>query len=118
MYVFILLGMRAVANFIEVATSTTGEGDYYLEKLAMLHEVATGYSSLIFDVKPSMGFNDLCKKCRSLWKALEENSELPQYLVNILLQIYVAMCICVHTHMHTVQLNLNLTEHMCSMGST
>ena len=78
------IGMRAVSNFIEVATSTTGEGDYYLEKLAMLHEVATGYSSLIFDVNSSMGFNDLCIKCRSLWKALEENSELPQYLVCLL----------------------------------
>ena len=82
------IGMRAVANFIEVATSTTGEGDYYLGKLAMLHEVATGYSSLIFDIKPSMGFNDLCKKCKSLWKALEENPELPQYLV------------CTYTHRH------------------
>jgi len=73
--------MRAVANFVEVATSTTGEGDYYLEKLSMLHTVATGYSSLIFDVKSTTGFTELCKKCKSLWKALEENPELPQYLV-------------------------------------
>ena len=95
------IGMRAVANFIEVATSTTGEGDYYLGKLAMLHEVATGYSSLIFDVKPSMGFNDLCKKCKSLWKALEENSELPQYLVCLLqihVYVYIHIYLCIHTH--------------------
>ena len=75
------IGMREVANFIEVATSTTGEGDYYLEKLAMLHDVATGYSSLIFDINTSMDFNDFCKKCEGLWKALEDKPELPQYLV-------------------------------------
>lgn len=73
--------MRAVANFIEVANSTIGEGDYYLERLSMLHDVATGYSSLIFDVKPTTGFTDLYIKCKSLWKALEDNPELPQYLV-------------------------------------
>ena len=77
----ILLGVGAVANFVEVATSTTGEGDYHLERLSLLHSVATGYSSLIFDMKPNMGFAELNRKCDNLWKALEENSNLPQYLV-------------------------------------
>ena len=76
-----LLGVGAVANFVEVATSTTGEGDFYLERLSLLHSVATGYSSLIFDMKPSMGFVELNNKCNNLWKALEENPKLPQYLV-------------------------------------
>jgi len=74
-------GVGAVANFVEVATSTTGEGDYHLERLSMLHSVATGYSSLIFDMKPSTSFKELCKKCNNLWRALEENCELPLYLV-------------------------------------
>ena len=73
--------MGAVANFVEVATSTTGEGDYHLERLSLLHSVATGYSSLIFDKKPNMGFAELNRKCDNLWKALEENPNLPQYLV-------------------------------------
>ena len=77
-----LLGVGAVANFVAVANSTaTGEGDFNVERLSMLHSIATGYSSLIFDMKPNMGFADLCKKCNNLWKALEENPELPQYLV-------------------------------------
>jgi len=71
----------AVANFVEVATSTTGEGDFHLERLSLLHSVATGYSSLIFDMKPRMGFAELNNKCTNLWKALEENPELPKYLV-------------------------------------
>ena len=75
------IGVGAVANFVEVATSTTGEGDYHLERLSLLHSMATGYSSLIFDMKPNMGFAELINKCNSLWKALEENPELPQYLV-------------------------------------
>ena len=79
--------MGAVANFVEVATSTTGEGDYHLERLSLLHSVATGYSSLIFDMKPNMGFAELNNKCNNLWKALEENPELPQYLV-----IYTCTC--------------------------
>ena len=73
--------MGAVANFVEVATSTTGEGDYYLERLSLLHTMATGYSSLIFDMKPNMGFAELNNKCNNLWKALEDNPKLPQYLV-------------------------------------
>ena len=77
--------MGAVANFVEVATSTTGEGDFYLERLSLLHSVATGYSSLIFDIKPSMGFRELYNKCTNLWKALEENPDLPRCLV---------MCVC------------------------
>ena len=77
-----LLGVGAVANFVEVANSTTiGEGDLDLERLSILHSVATGYSSLIFDIKPNMGFAELYKKCSNLWRALEENPELPQYLV-------------------------------------
>ena len=66
---------------MEVATSTTGEGDFYLERLSLLHSVATGYSSLIFGITPTMGFAELNNKCNSLWKALEENPGLPQYLV-------------------------------------
>ena len=73
--------MGAVANFVEVATSTTGEGDYHLDKLSLLHSVATGYSSLIFDVDHKIGFIELFNKCHSLWRALEENPQLPEYLV-------------------------------------
>ena len=77
-----LLGVGAVASFVEVANSTaTGEGDFNLERLSMLHSVATGYSSLIFGMKPYMGFAELCKECNKLWRALEENPELPIYLV-------------------------------------
>ena len=79
--------MGAVANFVEVATSTTGEGDYYLERLSLLHSVATGYSSLIFDVDSNIGFIELYNKCESLWKALKENPRLPEYLV-------ISVCIC------------------------
>ena len=75
--------MGAVANFVEVATSTTGEGDFYLERLSLLHSVATGFSCLIFDIKSTMGFVELINKCSSLWKALKEYPKLPQYLVII-----------------------------------
>ena len=72
------LGVGAVANFIEVVTE---EGDYNLERLSLLHSVATGYSSLIFDMKPYMGFADIYSKCNTLWKVLEDNPELPKCLV-------------------------------------
>ena len=80
-YGLYILGVGAVANFVEVATSTTGEGDYHLGRLSLLHSVATGYSSLIFDVDHNIGFIELCNRCQSLWKALEENPQLPEYLV-------------------------------------
>jgi len=86
---------------VEVATSTTGEGDYHLERLSMLHSVATGYSSLIFDMKPTTGFKELCKKCNSLWKALEDNHKLPLYLVKI-------FCIAYNMHFHKYKRIRNL----------
>ena len=92
--------MADVANFVEVATSTTGEGDYYLERLSLLHSVATGYSSLIFDVDHNIGFIELCNKCQGLWKELEENPQLPEYLVSLCLhvcvhkRIYIHACTC------------------------
>ena len=89
---FYFLGVGAVANFVEVATGTTGEGDYHLDKLSLLHSVATGYSSLIFDVDHKIGFIDLCNKCHSLWKALEENPQLPEYLVMFWLK-GIIMCV-------------------------
>ena len=95
--------MGAVANFVEVATSTTGEGDYHLERLSLLHSVATGYSSLIFDMKPNMGFTELNNKCNSLWKALEENPGLPQYLV----------CTCLNVRSYTLCYKLKISNH-CS----
>ena len=87
--------MGAVANFVEVATSTTGEGDYHLDKLSLLHSVATGYSSLIFDVDHNIGFIELCNKCQGLWKALEENPRLPEYLVSLCMCIIIYMHVCV-----------------------
>ena len=84
--------MGAIANFVEVATSTAGEGDFYLERLSLLHSVATGYSSLIFDLKPNMGFAELHNKCNSLWRALEENPNLPKYLVIIVSSVLTVLC--------------------------
>ena len=69
--------MEAVANFIKVG----GEGFDNLDRLSLLHKVATGYSSVIFDMEPTIGFADLCIKCNTLWKVLEDTPELPKYLV-------------------------------------
>ena len=87
--------MGAVANFVEVATSTTGEGDYHLERLSLLHSVATAYSSLIFDVDDNIGFIELYNKCDSLWKALKENPQLPEYLVTLCIILNNAWRICI-----------------------
>ena len=60
-----------------------GQGDMEVHKVKCLHAAATGYSSLIYDLKPDISFERFLDLCRSVWRSLEADPELPTKLVTI-----------------------------------
>ena len=70
-------------NFVNVALATAvgGEDDLANDKLSSLRTVGSGFSSLIYKLDPKTGFRDLCKRCSSVWKAYDDDRNLPKMLV-------------------------------------
>ena len=70
-------------SFVNVSlTTSAGEGDLANDKLSTLSIVGTGYRSLIYELKLDASFESLSRSCTTIWKALEENPNLPQLLVS------------------------------------
>ena len=65
-----------------LATAAGGEDDYAHDRLSYLRTVGSGFGSLIYNLKEDTGFRELSKRCEFLWKALEDNPQLPKMLVS------------------------------------
>ena len=76
--------MSDLQNFVNVARATAagGEDDFANDRLSSLRTVGSGYSSLIYNLKPDIGFQELCSRLVSVWKAYEVDKNLPQMLVS------------------------------------
>ena len=75
--------MNDIQRFVTVALATAagGEGDLAHDRLSHLRTVGSGFASLIFQVKETDGVKQLMDGCKSLWKALEKDANLPTFLV-------------------------------------
>ena len=84
--------MNDVQGFVTIALATAagGEGDYASDNLSRLRTVASGFASLVYEVKESDGCMQLMERCKSLWEALKKNHNLPELLVCKLLN-YIAI---------------------------
>ena len=71
-------------NFVNVALATAagGEDDYANDRLSNLRTVGSGFSSLIYKLKADTGFEELCKRCESVWAAYTDDRKLPRMLVS------------------------------------
>ena len=67
-------------NFVNVALAT-GEDDLTHDKLSDLRTVGSGFGALIYKLPKNAGYEDLTKRCKSLWQALQNNPNLPRKLV-------------------------------------
>ncbi|XP_064404373.1 E3 ubiquitin-protein ligase RNF213-like isoform X3 [Halichondria panicea] len=65
-----------------LATAAGGEGDLASDKLSHLQTVGSGFASLIYEMKESDDYLMLKDRCKSLWKALVKNSNLPELLIS------------------------------------
>ena len=70
-------------NFVNVALATAagGEDDLTHDKLSDLRTVGSGFGALIYKLPKNAGYEDLTKRCKSLWQALQNNPDLPRKLV-------------------------------------
>ena len=76
-------GVNDLNRFVTIAlsTATGGEDAVTQEKLYNLRAVGSGFAPLIYSLSRDAGFFELSKCCRSMWKVLETNPELPTLLV-------------------------------------
>ena len=79
---FIVLDVNDLHKFVTVALHTAaGEGDFANDNLSMLKIVGSGYGPLIYNLQDNPNFDNFKACCQQVWEALEQNSNLPQFLV-------------------------------------
>ena len=88
-----LVDVSDLQNFVNVAlaTATGGEDDYANDRLSSLRSVGTGFSSLIYNLKPDTSFYALCERCKSVWEAYHNDRKLLSMLVSL---VYIIYCTC------------------------
>ena len=64
-----------------LATASGGEDDHTQDKLSNLRTVTSAFGPLIYNLNEDTGFWVLAERCKSLWKVLDENPNLPNMLV-------------------------------------
>uniref|UniRef100_W5N459 RING-type E3 ubiquitin transferase n=1 Tax=Lepisosteus oculatus TaxID=7918 RepID=W5N459_LEPOC len=66
--------------FVDLASISAGENDLDVDRVACFHDAVLGYSSMLYDLKPDSGFNEFKEVLKKLWKALENDHNLPKKL--------------------------------------
>ncbi|XP_063327964.1 E3 ubiquitin-protein ligase rnf213-alpha [Pelmatolapia mariae] len=66
--------------FVDLASISAGENDMDVDRVACFHDAVLGYSSLLYELKPDSGFKAFREVLKKLWRALENDSNLPKKL--------------------------------------
>ncbi|XP_042360235.1 E3 ubiquitin-protein ligase rnf213-alpha [Plectropomus leopardus] len=66
--------------FVDLASISAGENDMDVDRVACFHDAVLGYSSLLYELKPDSGFHVFKEVLKKLWRALENDSKLPEKL--------------------------------------
>lgn len=72
--------------FVDLASISAGENDMDVDRVACFHDAVLGYSSLLYELKPDSGFKAFREVLKKVWRALENDSNLPKKLVRRSLQ--------------------------------
>lgn len=67
--------------FVDLATISAGENDMDMDRVACFHDAVLGYSSMLYELKPNSGFHFFHELLKKLWKALDNDANLPKKLV-------------------------------------
>lgn len=67
--------------FVDLASISAGENDMDVDRVACFHDAVLGYSSLLYELKSDSGFHVFKEVLKKLWRALENDSNLPKKLV-------------------------------------
>ncbi|KAM7386926.1 hypothetical protein PAMA_009514 [Pampus argenteus] len=66
--------------FVDLASISAGENDMDVDRVACFHDAVLGYSSVLYELKPESGFHTFKEALKKLWRALENDSNLPKKL--------------------------------------
>ncbi|KAM9843458.1 E3 ubiquitin-protein ligase rnf213-alpha-like [Aulostomus maculatus] len=66
--------------FVDLASISAGENDMDVDRVACFHDAVLGYSSMLYELKPDADFNIFQEVLKKLWRALENDSNLPKKL--------------------------------------
>ncbi|CAI5675491.1 unnamed protein product [Oreochromis niloticus] len=66
--------------FVDLASISAGENDMDVDRVACFHDAVLGYSSVLYELKPDSGFKAFNEVLTKLWRALENDSNLPKKL--------------------------------------
>ncbi|XP_053706651.1 E3 ubiquitin-protein ligase rnf213-alpha isoform X2 [Synchiropus splendidus] len=66
--------------FVDLASISAGENAMDVDRVACFHDAVLGYSSMLFELKPDCGFDTFKETLKKLWRALDNDSNLPKKL--------------------------------------
>uniref|UniRef100_UPI0037E8EFFF E3 ubiquitin-protein ligase rnf213-alpha n=1 Tax=Semicossyphus pulcher TaxID=241346 RepID=UPI0037E8EFFF len=66
--------------FVDLASISAGENDMDVDRVACFHDAVLGYSSMLYELKQDSGFNVFKELLNKLWRALENDCNLPKKL--------------------------------------
>ncbi|MED6260783.1 hypothetical protein ATANTOWER_028724, partial [Ataeniobius toweri] len=66
--------------FVDLASISAGENDMDVDRVACFHDAVLGYSSVLYELKPDSGFRAFKEVLKKLWRALENDNNLPKKL--------------------------------------
>ncbi|XP_077086723.1 E3 ubiquitin-protein ligase rnf213-alpha [Siphateles boraxobius] len=66
--------------FVDLASISAGENDLDVDRVACFHDAVLGYSSMLYDLKPDTDFRLFKDMLKKLWKALDNDPNLPKKL--------------------------------------
>ncbi|XP_047657054.1 E3 ubiquitin-protein ligase rnf213-alpha isoform X2 [Tachysurus fulvidraco] len=66
--------------FVDLASISAGENDLDVDRVACFHDAVLGYSSMVYELKSDTSFMVFKEVLKKLWKALDNDSNLPKKL--------------------------------------
>lgn len=77
-----LADINELKVFVDLASISAGENDMDVDRVACFHDAVLGYSSMLYELKPDSGFHVFQEVVKKLWRALENDVNLPKKLVS------------------------------------
>ncbi len=81
LFLFITSDINELKVFVDLASISAGENDLEVDRVACFHDTVLGYSSMLYDLKPDADFKIFKETLKKLWKALDNDPNLPNKLV-------------------------------------
>uniref|UniRef100_A0A3P8YEE8 RING-type E3 ubiquitin transferase n=1 Tax=Esox lucius TaxID=8010 RepID=A0A3P8YEE8_ESOLU len=66
--------------FVDLASISAGENDLDVDRVACFHDAVLGYSPILYELKPDAGFHAFKEVLKKLWRALDNDNNLPKKL--------------------------------------